>query len=68
VGLTAWGGEGNYRYYLNYISDETEFLNGTFEIEAANCKAWWGTVIVTSGDEVKKWEGRIPYPEPERCD
>ena len=68
VGLTAWGGEGNYRYYVNYISEETEFFNGTFEIETLNCKAWWGTVIVISGDEVKKWEGRIPYPEPERCD
>ena len=68
VGLTAWGGEGNYLYYVNYISEETEFFNGTFEIETLNCKAWWGTVIVISGDDVKKWEGRIPYPEPERCD
>ena len=68
IGLTAWGGDGNYRYYLNYVSEETEFFSGTFEIEALNCSAWWGTVIVTSGDEVKRWEGRIAYPEPERCD
>ncbi|HUX77970.1 MAG TPA: protein kinase [Anaerolineae bacterium] len=67
VGLTAWGGHGNYRYYLNYISTETEFFNGTFEIDPIHCKAWWGTVIVTSGEEVLRWEGKIPYPELERC-
>jgi hypothetical protein len=67
VGLTAWGGAGNYHYYLNYISGETEFFNGTFEIESIHCKAWWGTVIVTSGEEVLRWEGKIPYPELERC-
>jgi len=68
IGLTAWGGEGDYHYYLNYISEKTEFFNGTFEIEVKDCRAWWGTVIVTSGDEKKRWEGRIPYPEPEQCD
>jgi len=68
VGLTAWGGAGNYRYYLNYVSEESEFFNGTFEIEAENCRAWWGTVIITSGDEERRWEGRIAYPEPERCE
>jgi len=67
VGLTAWGGDGNYRYYLNGISDETEFFNGTFEIEWGTCSDWWGTVIVTSGDEVARWEGRIEYPDPDRC-
>ena len=67
IGLTAWGGQGNYRYYLNYISEETEFFNGTFEIESLHCRGWWGTVIVTSGEEVQRWEGKIPYPEPERC-
>jgi len=67
VGLTAWGGEGNYRYYLNYISDETEFFNGSFDIEATNCKSWWGTVIVTSGEEVQEWEGEISYPDPDQC-
>jgi serine/threonine-protein kinase len=67
VGLTAWGGDGNYRYYLNGISDETEFFNGTFEIEWGTCSDWWGTVIVTSGDEIARWEGRIEYPDPDRC-
>jgi len=67
VGLTAWGGQGNYRYYLNYISEETEFFNGTFEIRSLNCRGWWGTVIVTSCEEVQRWEGKIPYPELEQC-
>jgi hypothetical protein len=67
VGLTAWGGTGEYRYYENYVSEETEFFNGTFEIESEKCRAWWGTVIVTSGDEESRWEGKIPYPEIEDC-
>jgi tRNA A-37 threonylcarbamoyl transferase component Bud32 len=68
VGLTAWGGDGNYRYYLNAISDETEFFNGTFEIEYLQCRSWWGTVIVTSAGQEKRWEGKIPYPDPSRCE
>ena len=68
VGLTAWGGDGDYRYYLNYKSPETEFFYGTFELEANVCTAWWGTVIVTSGEEEQRWEGKIEYPEPEDCD
>jgi hypothetical protein len=67
IGLTAWGGAGDYRYYLNYVSEESEFFNGTFEIESERCRAWWGTVIVTSGDEESRWEGKIPYPDPEHC-
>jgi len=68
VGLTAWGGDGNYRYYLNIVSDETEFFNGTFEIEWQRCKSWWGTVIVRSGDgQEARWEGAIPYPDPDTC-
>nr|HID13905.1 hypothetical protein [Anaerolineae bacterium] len=62
VGLTAWGGDGNYRYYLNIVSEETEFFDGTFEIEYQRCKAWWGTVIVTSAGQEARWEGAIPYP------
>lgn len=67
IGLTAWGGVGDYHYYLNYISEETEFFNGTFEIESAQCRGWWGTVIVTSGQEEARWEGRIDYPETDKC-
>jgi hypothetical protein len=65
IGLTAWGGIGTYRYYLNYISDETEFFNGTFEIEYETGEPWLGTVIVLSGDEVRNWAGEIEPPE--RC-
>lgn len=67
LGLTAWGGDGNYRYYLNVISAETEFFGGTFEIEWENCGSWWGSVYVTSAGEVMKWEGGISYPDPARC-
>ncbi|HDD24068.1 MAG TPA: hypothetical protein ENF52_01370 [Chloroflexi bacterium] len=67
AGITAWGGTGEYRYYLNVISDETEFFNGTFEIEWGHCQAWWGSIYVVSGDETAKWEGNIPYPDPSRC-
>jgi len=67
IGLTAWGGSGNYRYYLNGISAETKFFNGTYEIEAQRCKSWWGTVIVVSGNEVARWEGQIFYPDPSDC-
>jgi len=68
VGLTAWGGDGNYRYYLNSISEENEFFNGAFEIESRTCIGWWGTVIVTSADEVAKWEGKIEYPDLSDCE
>jgi hypothetical protein len=67
VGLTAWGGDGTYRYYLNSISEENEFFNGTFRIESRTCMGWWGTVIVTSADEVAKWEGKVEYPDPTDC-
>jgi hypothetical protein len=68
VGLTAWGGEGNYRYYRENIHEDNEFFNGTFEIEAQVCRAWFGTVIVTSGDEVKEREVWIEYPDADKCD
>jgi serine/threonine protein kinase len=68
VGLTAWGGDGTYRYYLNSISEENEFFNGAFEIESRTCMGWWGTVIVTSADEVVKWEGKVEYPDPSDCE
>ncbi len=63
MGLTAGGGDGNYRYYLNEISEDTEFFNGTFEYEGRRCKPWQGTVIVTSAGEEKRWMGWIPYPD-----
>jgi serine/threonine-protein kinase len=62
IGLTAWGGTGEYQYYVNEISSETEFFNGTFEIEWQQGKNWQGTVIVVSGEEVERWKGAIPYP------
>jgi hypothetical protein len=62
IGLTAGGGDGNYRYYLNEISEETEFLNGTFEYEGRRCAPWVGTVIVISAGEEKRWTGQIHYP------
>ena len=62
IGLTAEGGDGNYRYYLNEISEETEFLSGTFEYEGRRCAPWVGTVIVMSAGEEKRWTGRILYP------
>jgi hypothetical protein len=68
VGLTAWGEDGNYRYYLNSISEENEFFDGTFEIESRVCRAWWGTVLVTSAGEVAKWEGKIEYPDSSECE
>jgi len=68
IGLTAWGGSGNYRYYLNGISAETEFFNGTFRIEAQRCKGWWGTVIVVSGDQIARWRGEIAYPNSDKCE
>jgi hypothetical protein len=63
IGLTAWGGTGEYQYYVNEISPETEFFNGAFEIEWQQDSAWQGTVIVVSGDEVERWKGAIPYPD-----
>jgi hypothetical protein len=68
VGLTAWGEDGNYRYYLNSISEENEFFNGTFEVESRACRAWWGTVIVTSAGKEARWEGKVEYPEPSKCE
>ena len=63
--MTAWGGlgEGSYRYYQNYVSDETEFFNGTFEFEWETGDSWSGTVIVTSGEEQVRWRGSLPMPE-----
>jgi hypothetical protein len=65
VGLTAWGGlgENSYRYYQNYVSDENEFYNGTFEFEWETGDAWFGTVIVTSGEEQARWRGSLPMPD-----
>jgi hypothetical protein len=61
--LTAGGGDGNYRYFQNYVSAETEFFNGTFEYEAQTGQGWVVTVIVQSGDGQEKiWKGIIPYP------
>ncbi len=63
VGLKAWGGDGQYRYYLNVVSPETEFFNGTFEFEAQRCANWIGTVIVRSGNgEEARWSGVLAYP------
>jgi len=62
VGLTAYGGYGDYHYYQNYVSPETEFFNGTFEFEWEKGKAWFGTVIVTSGDLQARWRGSLSQP------
>jgi serine/threonine protein kinase len=63
IGLTAWGGTGEYEYYVNEISPETEFFNGTFEVEWQQGADWQGTVIVVSGEEVERWKGALPYPD-----
>ncbi|RLC98465.1 MAG: hypothetical protein DRI77_04995 [Chloroflexi bacterium] len=63
-----YGGDGNYRYYLNGIRDDLEFFEPKFFVEAQQCKHWLGTVIVVSGDgQEARWVGNIFYPEIDRC-
>lgn len=59
VALTAWGGVGDYHYYQNVVSPETEFFNGVYEFEWMQDQPWFGTVIVTSGDEEARWVGAL---------
>ena len=69
VGLTAWGGDGSYRYYLSSVSEENEFFYGAYEFQAQLCKSWIGTVIVQSGDgQEAAWKGLLPYPDPKKCE
>jgi hypothetical protein len=62
VGLTAWGGTGEYQYYVNGIAPENEFFNGSFDFQAQRCRGWVGTIIVVSGDEEQRWQGVFNYP------
>jgi len=66
----VWGGNGNYRYYMNGIRDDLEFFEPRFYVEGQKCKNWGpNTVIVVSGDgQEARWEGFIFYPELHKCD
>ena len=66
----VWGGDGNYRYYMNGVREDLEFFEPRFYIESQKCRNWGpNTVIVLSGDgQEARWEGFIFYPEPDRCD
>ncbi|MBU0702591.1 MAG: protein kinase [Chloroflexi bacterium] len=65
----VWGGDGNYRYYMNGIREDLEFFEPRFFIEGQKCKPWVGTVIVVSGDgREERREFMLPYPEQDRCD
>jgi len=66
----VWGGDGNYRYYMNGIREDLEFFEPRIRIEAQKCKPWGpNTVIVVSGDgQEVRWEGVINYPEQHKCD
>ncbi len=66
----VWGGDGNYRYYLNGVREDLEIFEPRIRIEAQKCKPWGpNTIIIISGDgQETRWEGVIPYPEQDRCD
>ncbi|MEA3338963.1 MAG: NBR1-Ig-like domain-containing protein, partial [Chloroflexota bacterium] len=66
----VWGGDGNYRYYLNGVREDLEIFEPRIHLEGQKCKPWGpNTVIVISGDgQEARWEGVIPYPEQHKCD
>jgi hypothetical protein len=60
--IHAYGGTGEYRYYLNGVDPANELESPAFEIRAQQCKAWVGTVIVVSGDEQIQEKRFFDYP------
>ncbi len=62
VQLTAHGGSGDYRFYLDRVAAGQEIPDGLLHFRWTRCQPYPLTVIVLSGDEQQRWEGWIPYP------
>ncbi len=62
VQLTAHGGSGDYRFYLERVAAGQEIPNGQLHFRWTRCHPYPLTIIVLSGDEQQRWEGWIPYP------
>ena len=67
VRFAAEGGTGSYRYYRTEISEDTLLPDNELHIEGPRCRNIPLSIWVLSGDEVRQWEGVIPYPAPDRC-
>ncbi len=62
VQLTAHGGSGDYRFYLDRIAAGQEIPEGLLHFRWTRCQPYPLTILVLSGDEQARWAGRIPYP------
>jgi serine/threonine-protein kinase len=67
VAIEATGGTGEYRFYRESISADTEIEDGTASFTWEACRDLPLRIIVTSGEEVEVWEGTVPFPDPEAC-
>lgn len=61
------GGSGTYRYYLGQVREETRLVGDTFQVIGRRCNDAEAEIWVLSGTEAAKWQGPIPYPDPEVC-
>jgi serine/threonine protein kinase len=67
LNLQATGGTGRYRYYRGEISEDTLLPEGDLSFQTRRCEDLQLEIWVLSGDEILRWEGVIPYPNPEGC-
>jgi len=66
--LQANGGTGDYRYYRDNVHSDTALSGNTLTIQWQHCKSIPLTLWIISGETALRWEGSVPFPEPERCE
>jgi serine/threonine protein kinase len=67
VELAAEGGSGAYRFYQDKLSARTEILDGRIEVVGRRCESVTLSVWILSGNQNVYWQGKVPFPAPERC-
>ncbi len=67
VTFQATGGYGEYRFYLNKISEDSLLSKPEFSFQWQRCSDYPLKIWVLSGNEVTSWEGVIPYPASQQC-
>lgn len=67
LALAATGGTGEYHFYRDIISEDTEIHAVRIEFSWRQCIPLPLKIILVSGEETLIWEEQIPYPAPEQC-
>jgi serine/threonine protein kinase len=67
VELAAEGGTGAYRFYQGKLTARTEILDGRIAVVGRRCESVTLNVWILSGNQNVYWQGKVPFPAPERC-